>query len=288
MVRYGWLGDVHQPGPGSEPPGPRERFSDDLAALVEEYGVADVFCTGDCAHPRDDDRGSVPHVTAADVDEFWRYVDASGYGERVRAIPGNHDVPLRTFLDSDDRALWRGRFTDDDVTVLVVTTAVPGAATGSPGRPDEQGGVGVNSGRVAYADLVWLERQLERAGDDAKVVLPHHPTYFVGDSALDAYSPDGSLRERNLYDVCRNYRTIHGVLSRFEKVLVPFSHLYQFASEGGSTVDGVTYAWKKHYYEFTADRLWTYAYIDVDADGARIVTVDRDGTARTVVERSWG
>lgn len=288
MVRVGWLGDVHQSGPNSAPPGPRERFSDDLAALVEEHGVADVFCTGDCAHPRDDDRGRVPHVTAEDIGAFWRYVDASGHGEQVHAIPGNHDVPLRTFLDADDRALWRGRFSYDGVTVLVVTTAVPGAATGSPGRPNEQGGVGVNTGRIAYADLVWLETQLERAGDDTKIVFPHHPTYVLGDPGLDAHSPDGTLREEQLYDICRNYRAIHGVLSRFGKVVVPCSHIYQFDAEGGYTVDGVTYAWKTHYYEFTADRVWTYAYVEADADRVRIVTVDRDGRERPIVSRSWG
>lgn len=287
MVRIGWMQDIHQPQTGSQFSGPQDRFTADLVSLREEYGVNEVFCTGDCAHPKDNDRGNVPHITEADAETFWQYVDESGHGAHVRAIPGNHDVPLQTFLESDVRAIWRGRFSYEGVTVILLTTAVSGVVTGSPGRPSEQGGVGVNTAYVSYADLAWLEEQLKRADDDAKIVLPHHATYFVNSPKMDAYSPDGNYRERNSYDVCLNYKAIHGVLSSFEKVVVPFSHLYQFDFEGSYTVDGVTYAWKKHYYDFSADRVTTYAYIEADATSVRTITVDRRGRETVIVNQAW-
>lgn len=284
MVRVGWLPDVHQSQENSTLPGPQDRFTHNLNTLGDTYDVADVFCTGDCTHPQDNDRGNVPHITKTDIDTFWRYVDKSRVGDRVHAIPGNHDVPLQTFLASDDRAIWRGRFTYDGVTIIALTTAVPGAVTGSPGHPYDQGGVGVNHAYVSYADLVWLEEQLDAAGDDVKIVFPHHATYFVNAPGLDAYSPDGNYREGNSYDVCLNYASIHSLLASYEKVVVPFSHLYQFESADSYTEDGIIYAWKRHYYEFTADRVHTYAYLDATNTAVQLTTVDQDQRERIIVD----
>lgn len=43
------------------------------------------------------------HSSPEFFDRFWNIVDKSGYGDRIAAIPGNHDVPLQYFLESDDR-----------------------------------------------------------------------------------------------------------------------------------------------------------------------------------------
>lgn len=282
MAVIGWLSDSHV-DPVNES-GAGQRLTEDIVSLFEEYNVSDLYFNGDAVFKTDsfvDDSTTeyenYTHSTPAYYDRFWELVDASGYGDRVVCTPGNHDVPLQLFLDSDDRARLRYKATYDGVTVLMVNTAGPGWVSGS-----RQAGYGWTNGYVPYRDLQWLDEELAAAGDDAKVVYFHHHAWLTPDDPL-ASAPTDSQSVDQLYWVCRNYRAIHDVLSSYDKVVCPQGHTAQFASEGSSCVDGVEYLHKKHYYEVRDDGVTTYAFLDVDRDGCTVTTVDHDTGAENVI-----
>lgn len=167
MVRIGWLSDSHidpilETGAG-------EKLTIDIISLFEEYEVSKLFFNGDAVYDSDDFNDSdYSHSRPVYYDRFWELVDNSGYGDRLICTPGNHDVPLQYFLESDDRAQLRHKEIYDGVTVLMMNTVGPGWVSGSP-----EAGYGWTTGYVPYSDLRWLDDELVAAGDDTKVVYFH-------------------------------------------------------------------------------------------------------------------
>lgn len=295
MPRVGWMSDTHQSGPNDSVPGPQDRITQDLNSLFNSYGSEHVYIGGDLAHP--EDKTTVPHLEGDELDEFWKYVDKCDYPAKITACPGNHDVPIQHFLQSDeDRTVLRGEYAHgDSLRVYLMNTVPTATVTGSPGitggTGDGQGGIGVIYGRIPYADLLWLDDRLTQAPDTAtKVVMTHHHVYFSNDSNLQgySYSPDDNFRNPNNYWVCLNHEKIHDVLSSHSRVIVPQNDVYQFSSEGYRQLDGVYYLWKKHYYKGGNDSVHTYAYIDGDSTGATVTTVDHStGSMNTILDVAW-
>lgn len=291
MVRIGWLSDSHvdpfsSPDEGkSDLPGPGDRLTEDIASLFEEYNIEQLYFNGDAVFQSDAffDSG-YEHSWPAYYDAFWELVDNSGHGENIVCTPGNHDVPLQYFIESDDRARLRYKreYEDEGVTVLMMNTAGPGWVSGSP-----ETGYGWSTGYVPYKDLEWLDRNLSEAGDDTKVVYFHHHVWFTpGDPK--ASSDTKSMSTDQLYWVCRNYRAIHDVLSSYNKVVCPQGHTAQFSAEGSSNVDGVEYLYKKHYYHVLNGSVTTYAYIDVSQNGITVTSVDHNSEAENILlDKTW-
>ncbi|NKE37267.1 hypothetical protein GWG54_15860 [Natronococcus sp. JC468] len=289
MVRIGWLSDSHV-DPFSSPdvgrtdlPGAGECLTEDIVSLFETYGIEDLFFNGDAVFQSDAFWDSeYEHSWPAFYDRFWELVDNSGYGDNVVCTPGNHDVPLQYFVESDERAHLKYKKEYDDVTVLMVNTAGNGWVSGSP-----EMGYGWTSGYVPYKDLQWLDRELSRAGDNAKIVYFHHHAWFTpGDP--NASSETDSQSASELYWVCRNHRAIHEILSSYDKVVCPQGHTSQTQTEGSSNVDGVEYLYKKHYHHVYDGGVTTYAYLDVDSTGAMVITVDHDtGKENTILNKTF-
>lgn len=276
MARIGWLCDSHI-DPFNET-GAGERLTEDVVSLFEDHGISDLYFNGDAVakgNPWNDD--SYAHSVPEHYERFWELIDKSGYGDRVICIPGNHDVPLQYFLDSDDRARLSHKASYDGVTVLMVNTVAPGWVSGS-----RQTGYGWTNGYVPYRQLRWLDEELEAAGNDMKIVYFHHHAWLTPDDPL-ASAPTDSQSVEQLYWVCRNYRAIHQILSSYEKVICPQGHTAQFVAEGSSQVDGVEYLYKKHYYEVRDDGVTTYAYIDADENGCTVTTIDHNTKEETVI-----
>lgn len=298
MTQIGLMSDSHNNETG--PLGARSRLSTDMVTLVETVGVEDIYWHGDQVHP--DGKARRPHF-AADYDAaFWDYVKDSGYYDRVGGVlPGNHDVPVQHFLESDPKA--KDRFTkryDDGLTVIGLNTSKTGYMTGAPGNPPggNAGGQGPNTARLAYTDLWWLDAQLDAApATDTKLVVCHHAPYFSPNASLDhpnlviehtSYSPDATFRMYNSYDVVQNYKHAHQVLSKYNRVVVVYGHLFQFSVEGSDTVDGVTYCYKKHYYEHSGDNVHTFAHVNATSTGATVTTREHsDGTETTILNKTW-
>ncbi|NIB99400.1 metallophosphoesterase [Halobacterium sp. R2-5] len=278
MVRIGWLSDSHIDPTSSA--GADEKLPQDIASLFDTYGVQDLFFNGDAVFKASAfNEGGYAHSTPEFYDQFWEFVDQSGHGEKVICTPGNHDVPLQYFVESDDRARLRYKKTYDDegVTVLMMNTVGPGAVSGS-----QEAGYGWTNGYVPYRDLQWLDEQLDEAGDNAKVVYFHHHAWLTPDDPL-ASAPTDTQSIDQLYWVCRNYRAIHDILSSYDKVVCPQGHTAQFAEEGSSNVDGVEYLYKKHYYNVRDGGVTTYAYIDVSPNRCTVTTVDHDTDKETTI-----
>ena len=288
MVRIGWLSDSHI-DPRESKWGAGELLTEDITALFEEYSIDFLFFNGD-AVTRGDTFDAVgegatyegdyyEHSTPEFYSRFWELVDQSGYGDRVAVVPGNHDIPLQYFLESDDRAHLRYKRTyDDGVTVLMVNTAGPGAVNGSVGS-----GYGWSVGYVPYKDLQWLDRQLAKAGNDTKIVYFHHHAWLTPGDPLASAETD-TLTQDQGYFVCQNYNAIHNILSSYNKVICPQGHTPQFRAEGSSQVDGVEYLYKKHYYDAQSHNgVTTYAYLDTTSEQCTVTTIDHNSDQEKVI-----
>lgn len=286
MVKIGWMSDSHI-DPFSSPdvgktdlPGAGERLTEDIASLFEEYGIEDLYFNGDAVFQSDAFFDSdYKHSWPAFYDRFWELVDNSGYGQSVICSPGNHDVPLQYFIESDERAQLRYKreYKREGITVIMMNTVGPGWVSGSP-----HSGYGWANGYVPRKDLDWLDQELSKAGDNAKVVYFHHHAWLTpGDPRASADTDTQSQDE--LYWVCRNYQSIHDILSSYDKVVCPQGHTAQFSAEGSSNVDGVEYLFKKHYYHVMNGNVTTYAYIDVDSNGIEVVTIDHDSSSENLI-----
>lgn len=276
MVRIGWLSDTHVHYD--------ESAGMTQAALAEQYdwllnnGCDWVFHAGDAVHS---DTGSPDRMD--DYDTFWGAFDQTqDGGDSLRAvIPGNHEPPLATFLDSDPRATLRERYDNDtdDVSVIFLNTQGNSATYGTPGR---RSGPATEVPRVPYRDAEWLDEQLADA-NTAKLVVPHASPYWLNDSNYGEVlsNGNGTLRERCLYNVIQNYDKVHNqILTSYNNVVVPVSHLYQFSGEGSATYGGVDYIWKNHSVEVQQQNYHTFCYIDINGTGAEVVSVDH-GTKST-------
>ncbi len=271
MIRLGWMSDSHI-DPESDA-GAGSGLTDDIAGLFERRNVEHIYFNGDAVFQAGAfSGGEYAHSTPEYYDRFWRLVDESGYGESVTVTPGNHDVPLQYFVESDDRARlrYKRRYPDAGVTVLMVNTVGPGWVSGS-----QEAGYGWTNGYVPYKQLRWLDEELSAAGDDAKLVFFHHHAWLTPGDPLASAATDTQTIDQ-LYWVCRNYRAIHDVLSSHDKVVCPQAHTAQFAAEGSSCVDGVEYLYKKHYYNVRNGGLETYAFVDANRRSCRVTTVDHD------------
>lgn len=278
MVRVGWLSDSHI-DPTSDA-GAGKGLTEDIATLFRRWNVEHLYFNGDAVFQAGAfSGGDYAHSTPEYYDRFWELVDESGYGDRTIVTPGNHDVPLQYFVESDDRARlkYKRRYDREGVTVLMVNTVGPGAVSGS-----QEAGYGWTNGYVPYEQLEWLDRELSNAGDDTKLVFFHHHAWLTPGDPL-ASAPTDTQSIDQLYWVCRNYRAIHDILSDHEKVVCPQAHTAQFSDEGSSCVDGVHYLYKKHYFNVRDGGLTTYAYIDANAEGCEVTTVDRNTLEETVI-----
>jgi hypothetical protein len=278
MHRLGWMSDSHI-DPTSDA-GAGSGLTDDIVDLFERRDVDHIYFNGDAVFQAGAfSDGEYAHSTPEYYDRFWRLVDNSGYGDRMVVTPGNHDVPLQYFLESDDRAhlRYKHRYSDDGVTVLMVNTVGPGWVSGG-----QEAGYGWTNGYVPYKQLRWLDEELAAAGDDAKLVFFHHHAWLTPGDPLASSDTDTQTIDQ-LYWVCRNYRAIHNVLSSHDKVVCPQAHTAQFATEGSSCVDGVHYLYKKHYYNVRNGGLTTYAYIHANADSCRVTTIDHDTREKNVI-----
>lgn len=292
MVRIGWLKDTHQPPHDSGGyDGPQELITRDIEAMFDKYDADWWIHTGDPSHPSGDHRGRVPHMGPGVYDAFWEYVNASRhYEDLLGIVPGNHDVPLERFLNSDKKAvLFKSAHFEEGVSIILINTAGGGTHTGSPTPRDDPGGYGVDYGYLPEYVLNWLDDQLREAGDNLKLVFPHHHLQFQADEAVPrAFSPDDTLREENMYWVVLNHRRVHKRLADHDKVVVPQSHLFQFEQEAVRTKNGVRYLATKHYYDMPNDRKrGTWGVIEAERDKVRVVTVEPDGSDSELLDHSF-
>lgn len=256
----------------------------DFNKLTETYGVDDVFFTGDMTQ-HGPNQTTRPHVEEAAYDRLWSLVEGAIRPGKLRAyIPGNHEVPIQTFLESDDRTTLRKRIDYDaaGVSVFLINTHGPGF---TPGDLSGENGMGVTVPRIPRRDLEWLDKQMADAGSNAKLVLPHAPPYgFPGKPSFDVENNTGPSQR---YEVCENQLYAHKILSSYNKVVVPVSHLFQFGSdkEDSHTIDGVHYVEKQHYYEEATDEVYTFGRINVTSSGCQVVTEEHsDGTTYTPLD----
>lgn len=301
MTQIGWMQDSHNSKDRTV--GALSRLSTDMQTLVDTVGVGDIVWTGDQVHPAGG-KGDKPHFPADGYQTaFWDDVEASGYYDRVlAALPGNHDVPVQGFIESDPVACDRfEKHYGDGVSVFGVNSAKPGYLTGSPGQPSGAGvagGQGPNTARIAYGDLRWLDERLGAApSNNTKIVFSHHSPHLLGDAALansnlgidhTPYSPTRNFRDENRYDVVQNWFEVHQTLNQYSRVVVPISHIFQFVTEGSEQIGNVSYAWKKHYYRHSNDSVQTYAYVIADSTGVTINTREHsDGTETTILNKTW-
>lgn len=296
MVKLGWMQDSHINDSGiSDRSGVDGAITTDIDTLGNTYGVEDIYWTGDQVAPANS--GSVPHVDDADFERFWNLVDNATYSDLVRyAIPGNHDTPIQNHLKSDDRAILRARvdYDSEGVTVLLVNTHANGYVSGSPGTT---GGTGQTTPNMPYRDLKWLDEQLEDAGNNAKLILPHAGLFAIDSGITFPTTVDTNPTRRVLknkrgeyYEFVENFNQVHATIQKYDKVVVPVSHLFQqgSGSRGKETVDGVEYVHKNHYWNSNANDASTFGFIDISGSGATVKTVEHsDGTEYTLLDKAF-
>lgn len=285
MTLLGWLSDTHiEADATSDDPGPTNQLPTDFNKLVS-MGVDDVYFNGDLVHP--DESGEVPHVPQGAYDRFWSLIDGTSDPDKFRAAnPGNHDIPVQRFLRSDDRAVLRGRwdYDDDGVSVFMINTQATGFASGSPGL---RSGIGETSPRCSRRDLDWLDRQLDDAGSNAKIIFAHA---LLNPKIIDAEF-NGLAEENNTYEYVKNWGYAQSILEKHNKVVVPQGHVYTFdgaADEFSVTINGVDYLHTQHYYDEGNDSATTFGYIDV-TDSSITATAEEhsDGTTYTLLDKTF-
>lgn len=313
MTTLGTLADTHQPRDDEGTyNGPQDQITTDIQSMVDSYGASDIYILGDKVHPYDRNQGRQPHVKPEAFDAFWKYVDNSGYGDRVAAsIPAHHSAPIQKSIEArPEQEIWSPvEFQyDDGLRVLCIRTS--GSSTYTGGGPDETktSGVGEIFGHVPFAHLKWLDERLQAATDagDAALVLTHKPLYPFGEgdtdgsSVTNAYSPKDQYVSvtnpsgTNYPDIkttlpnwiVRNYHDCHKILSQYSNVVVLTGH--EIAGNRASrTVDGVTYCHPAHYYSPSNDSMrGDYCIVDGDSSSISITYVYHDGSTGTLVDRS--
>lgn len=288
-MRIGWIQDTHTTADPNEPaPGAQQ----ELVSMIDDLGAKGcdtIVHTGDLVHPVAS--ADIPHVTEDEFNRFWSLVDQSSYGDLVEyAVPGNHDIPLQTYLESDNRAKLTERIDFDSagVTMILLNTQATGYTTGS-NSPEGQGGASTEIPRVPLRDVEWMDEQLTDAGSNAKLIMPHAPTYFQENAAYNAvHSQNGTLGQGGSYQITWNYQYIHDTLKQYNKVVEPTSHVYDHSDEGSEQANGVWYAWKLHTYDHSTESMQTYAYIDIDSTGCTITTVNySDGVENIILDTTF-
>lgn len=302
-MHIGWMQDTHtHTDPTAEPAGAQREFVADYNYLVNTVGVETIYVGGDVCHA--DKPDEQPHVRPSAYDQFFSLVERTTDPSALeRLIPGNHDVPLSTFLAADNRCVLRDRidYPRDSLTVLFVNTQATGFVTGSSGPESrEQGGVGTETCRVGKDDVEWMDAQLSDAATlgHTVLILPHAaltPIPSCPYERVQGYR--GQLDAASLYNIVVNYREVHGLLADHAAagldIVVPVSHLYQFAGEGNETIDGIHYVYKKHYWESNGgnsgpEAFHTFGHIEMDGNGATVTTVEHaNRTATTILDVSF-
>jgi len=290
MVNIGIIHDTHvRPNASDSPSGGGSQMIEDYDHQVQTKGAEDVYLLGDQVHPNTD--GQVPHIDPAAYDRFWSlFGETADGGAAVNAaIPGNHDVPIQGHLEADDRAVLRKRvdYPDDGVTVLLMNTYANGLTTGGPAG--YQSGIGPNATRTPYADLKWLDDQLADAGDNAKLVLSHAPLSLLNTNlspGTDGFN--GEMLENDVYNVPMNWKLSRKILSKYDKTINLFGHVYQFANRGHDTINGVDYVYKYHYHDGSDDTVTTLPFVDIDSSSAKIVSIDHsDKSETTLIDKTF-
>jgi len=134
-----------------------------------------------------------------------------------------------------------------------------------------------------------MDDQLSGAGSDAKLILPHAPTYFTHSMMNNGTGFQNAMYEGDTYWVVQNYRFCHDVLQQYGKVVELAGHIYGGGSdeEGHHTVDGVDYCGKQHYMEEGGD-VATYHVIDIDSSGVTITGYEHSSsTTHTVIDKTF-
>lgn len=291
-MRLGWIQDTHTHPDGTT--GAQEGLIDDYNYLANTLAVDDIYHGGDLVSPSRARRDETPHVTAEYFDQFFSLIGRTDNPSLLkRCVPGNHDIPLSTFLAADETCVLRDRvdYPQDNLSVLCVNTHMTGIVTGSPGL-GTQGSAGSDVARMAKADIDWMDRQLadiDSRGHSA-LIIPHTTFTSLPDCPWPRASGyNGHIDDPALYNIPTNHKDIERVLRRHAgnglNIVVPVSHLFYFGNEGSQTVDGVNYVFKKHYWGGlnNNNELFTFAYIDMDGSGAAVTTVDHSSHAETTV-----
>lgn len=289
-MQIGWIQDTHtHTDANANTSGAQQELVADYDYLVNNIGVSTIYHGGDVVHS-DAPAEEGPHVSPSAYEQFFSLIEQTADPSALeRLIPGNHDVPLSTFLAADERCVLRDRinYPNNNLTALFLNTQATGFVTGSAGR-DGQGGVGTEVCRVPKADVGWLDSQLADANSqgNAVLVIPHaalHPLPSCPWSRAQGYN--GQIDSGSLYNIVTNYRDVHGVLANHASdglnIVVPVSHLYYFGGEGSQTIDGVHYIYKKHYWKGADDSIHTFAHIDMDGTGAIVTTVEHESRSTT-------
>lgn len=284
MVRIGWIQDTHTQSDGIS--GAQEALISDYNYLVDEIGVDTIYHGGDVCHS--DGKIEPPHVRAAAYERFFELVSQTTAPDALsRLVPGNHDVPLSTFVQADERCVLRDRidYPDEKLTVLFLNTQAPGFVTGSASPTGGQGGVGTEVCRVPYRDVLWIEEQLAdaEAAGHATLIVPHAALTFLPECPYHrVHAHKGAIDAATLYNVVTNHRRVHGVISEYSNVVVLVSHLFQFEGEGSQTIDGVHYVYKKHYWN-AGDPFETFCHLEMDGSGTTITSVEHSDRSSSVL-----
>ena len=292
-MHIGWMQDTHtHTDPNANPSGAQQAFVSDFDYLTNTVGVSTIYHGGDVCHA--DDRNTVPHVEPSAYDRFFDLVSQTTNPSALsRLVPGNHDVPLSTFLAADERCVLRDRidYPDDNLTALFINTQATGFITGSAGIGG-QGGVGTEVCRVASQDVEWIDQQLAEAGakNNSVLVIPHAALTPIPSAPYERVQGyKGQLNDDSLYNIVANHRAVHSTLANHAvsglDIVVPVSHLFQFDGSGSETIDGVHYVYKKHYWDGSDDSIYTFGHIQMDGAGATLTTVAHsDRTTTTVLD----
>jgi hypothetical protein len=120
------------------------------------------------------------------------------------------------------------------------------------------------------------------------LLIPHAALTFLPScnySRVQSYNDH--IKSDSLYNVVVNYRETHGLLADYAAggldIVVPTSHLYQYANEGNDVIDGVYYVFKQHYWKSDGS-FYTFGHIDMDDTGSTVTTVDQSRTSNTVLD----
>lgn len=291
MTTVAAFADAHNAEDESQ--GALSGLTSDIADAVETFGAKHVYMHGDMAAPSKSQRAETPHYPPNAYDqELWSYVDDSGHGEKVLAVTaGNHDVPIHGLIRSDDRGKYRYSRHYGGLSVICPPTSA-GTVTGGPGEPSNNtpGGVGVNTNYVPYTDLKWLENELDAAGTNTKLILPHAGFAFgtVNGSDLVSTSDDENIRPNNMYWICLNNREVRSRLEQYSKVVVIAGHIFDFDDEESFNRNGVEYVYKNHYYWPNQDRIYDYAVVNGTVSGVSVNLVDHGAsTGSAILDKTW-
>ena len=291
-MKIAWMADIHYKDTWAD--SAKQTVKNAINYLMNTKECDVLVLGGDNCHPTTGTQP--PQQTESCINEFFAMLNELNVLEVTYAIPGNHDVPLdwwyiKAMEYIGSRAICPQRVVFPDCDIFLVNT-VGSRGFGDIGASGQSNprAVTVNRGYIPYNEVKYLTSLLANSKNNSKprLVFCH---YLLGKVASINYFGSGDgIHEDHIYHMTLNYQVTKDMWDSYTPIVYLQGHWFQFTQEAYLNTDEHYYVVKKHYCKPSTAEFYTIAYVEVNGNNVKVVTVENDlQTENTIMDvtPSW-